>query len=378
MPIDPKVERRYADSALQQWQLANGLPVTETTEQRQEYGGDAWAADQDRKRYLDAAAKAANAPGVTVNTNPANIANQGQLGAGAAQMGVGGAQLGLAQAMHRRALGLDPSVAEQQLRMGLGQTLAQQSALANSARGGAGNQAYAQRMAQNNAGNAAIQTNANAALLRAKETSDAYAGLGAALSGAGQTFGGAGNTFGQSRMGSIQQQNTLANVQSGNMDRNNAMQQYWNNQYMDVNKQDANNALGIGNQDNASSQISEQAREADQKRKDMQTQQAIAAIGMGLGLVSDERLKEDIKPAKGIGEMLAALKPSTYRYKDEQHGDGERVGIMAQDLEKSEVGKLLVRETPIGKAVDGKQSLGALLAAAAEHEKRLRKLEGGR
>jgi hypothetical protein len=53
-----------------------------------------------------------------------------------------------------------------------------------------------------------------------------------------------------------------------------------------------------------------------------------------------------------------------YDYKDPANGEGRRRGVMAQDLERSEVGKVFVREGPDGlKRVD---TGGLTLALVAE------------
>lgn len=114
-----------------------------------------------------------------------------------------------------------------------------------------------------------------------------------------------------------------------------------------------------------------------------QAQQVGAAVGAGgqivgsLAMASDRRLKRDVKRnAHDIDEMLDALKPQRYRYKDEKHGKGEVHGIMAQDLEKSRAGKAMVIEKPEGKHVDIPKAISAALAASARLNERVRELEG--
>ena len=53
-----------------------------------------------------------------------------------------------------------------------------------------------------------------------------------------------------------------------------------------------------------------------------------------------------------------------------------QIGIMAQDLEKSKLGKDAVKDTEIGKVVDYKDLEPKVLASLAALNKRLKKLEG--
>ena len=95
---------------------------------------------------------------------------------------------------------------------------------------------------------------------------------------------------------------------------------------------------------------------------------AVATVA-GAWLTSDRRAKKKIKPAKTKAqEFLDSLKAYSYEYKDpDQPGakHGEMLGIMAQDLEKTSLGKQMVLDTPTGKMVDMGQGLAALLASQA-------------
>lgn len=107
--------------------------------------------------------------------------------------------------------------------------------------------------------------------------------------------------------------------------------------------------------------------------------QSGATIGAA-GMKSDEQAKKSISSAKKEAQsFLDALSARQYEYKDASEpgtAPGTRYGIMAQDLEKSKMGKSLVRDTEHGKMVDTVQGFGAVLAAQAELNKRLKKLEG--
>jgi hypothetical protein len=67
--------------------------------------------------------------------------------------------------------------------------------------------------------------------------------------------------------------------------------------------------------------------------------------------------------------MLDALKPVKFKYKDpkaEGAAPGQRYGVIAQDLEKTPMGKSIVVTMPDGhKGIDTGQAVGVLLAAMA-------------
>jgi len=98
-------------------------------------------------------------------------------------------------------------------------------------------------------------------------------------------------------------------------------------------------------------------------------------------LVSDENQKQPAKlpsAKKEINSFLDQLAARKYEYKDPSMpgaAEGERVGIVAQDLERSSLGKTLVKDTPNGKMVDTVQGFGTVLAAQAELNRRLKKIE---
>jgi len=79
--------------------------------------------------------------------------------------------------------------------------------------------------------------------------------------------------------------------------------------------------------------------------------------------------------------FLDALQATSFEYKKEAKGlpgagEGRRLGIMAQDLEKAgPVGKSMVKETPNGKQVDMGAGFGAILAAQSSLNERLKQLE---
>lgn len=296
------------------------------------------------------------------------------------------------------AAGEGPSLAQAQLEAQSGRNIAAQMALAGQARGG--NMAGMSQAAAATGTGMALQTNQQMAELRANEQ------LGAMQAGAGL----AGQMAGMSSdrelgMMGMGQQAFGAQV-AGDMAWRLAQQEAAQR------KREANRAFGLGVADRGLGAIEAGANIA--------------------GTFSDRVLKRDIKPAKspiamlllGKGEdddacphcgrpgcaaehetesmgsddgdedegpslvrRLAArdafkkLKPYEYEYNDEgrEKGmpEGKVLGVMAQDLEKSEAGRELVDEKNGRKWIDGRKALSLVLAGAADHEARLAALEKG-
>lgn len=123
-------------------------------------------------------------------------------------------------------------------------------------------------------------------------------------------------------------------------------------------------------------QGNKQAPKKDDTADILQGLGGLAAGGAKIFAASDEKLKKSVKPAsKDINAFLEALNSKEFKYKDSKNGKGERVGVMAQDMEKSKIGKMLVKDTPDGKMIDMANGFGAVLAAQAELNKRLKAIE---
>lgn len=106
--------------------------------------------------------------------------------------------------------------------------------------------------------------------------------------------------------------------------------------------------------------------------------QAGGSVGAAAAM-SDRRTKKNVEDGRGaVREFLSKLKASTWDYKDEKHGRGRHAGVMAQDVEKSKLGKDIVIETPEGKMLDTKKALGAVLASVADLHSRLERAERGK
>lgn len=119
--------------------------------------------------------------------------------------------------------------------------------------------------------------------------------------------------------------------------------------------------------------------EVGQRREAAALQFASGLMSGIAGAFSDERLKKHVVSADDDAqEMLEALAAYSYDYKNEGHGEGRQFGIMAQDLERSNMGRSLVVDTPEGKVVRTDKAALAALAGLASLNKRLRAMEDGR
>ena len=73
--------------------------------------------------------------------------------------------------------------------------------------------------------------------------------------------------------------------------------------------------------------------------------------------------------------FLDALKAHTYQYKDQDNGRGKFMGVMAQDLEKTPLGKQAVVDTPKGKMVDYARLAQTMLGSTVMLNDKVNKLE---
>ena len=118
--------------------------------------------------------------------------------------------------------------------------------------------------------------------------------------------------------------------------------------------------------------------QADQARR-TQFMGNLAGSGAALlGKESDENSKENKKAVQDSGgkidEFLSKLDPYTFEYKNKDLGS-KQMGVMAQDLEKSEVGSAAVREVNGVKQVDPSHLTMPILAAQSDMFKRIKELE---
>jgi endosialidase-like protein len=94
---------------------------------------------------------------------------------------------------------------------------------------------------------------------------------------------------------------------------------------------------------------------------------------------SDRRAKTKIVRAKDVDSMLERLKPYEYDYRrPEKDGKGRHVSVMAQDLQKSKLGKKMVEKDGEGmRVVNYGKGLGTMLAAVVRVNERVKALEAG-
>lgn len=93
-------------------------------------------------------------------------------------------------------------------------------------------------------------------------------------------------------------------------------------------------------------------------------------VRQGFGaMFCDERAKENISEisSEEIQEFTSAIKPRLFTYINSANGEGEFAGVMAQDLEKTRLGKLIVFENQQGhKMIDTHKAVMLLLALSGE------------
>lgn len=262
--------------------------------------------------------------------------------------------------LQAQAAGTGPSIAQNQLKMGQEQALANNIAMANSARGGANPLAARAALQQNAQQSGAMAM--EAANLRLAEQQQAQGLLGN-VAGAGRQ-----GDLGQQQLaqqGAIAQQDLAAKYAQMGMTAQQANQQA----AIDLAKMQQDAGLGWANL-GLQSQIAQNALLGN-------TLQGAGGVMAGLGtMFSDKNLKKNIKSAdKEIKKFLDTIETGTYEYKNKAHGEGQFTSPMAQSLQKSKLGKQMVEKKPEGLAVNYGANLGLILAAQAHLNKRLEKLE---
>lgn len=98
--------------------------------------------------------------------------------------------------------------------------------------------------------------------------------------------------------------------------------------------------------------------------------QGLQAYGTYQGIkASDARVKKNIRrvPKEDLEELRQTIAPYMFNYISDEHGKGDWIGVMAQDLEKSKLGRSLLVTSPDGiKMVDMSKLHFAILALLAE------------
>ncbi len=290
----------------------------------------------------------------------------GMAGAGAADPFRQG-QMQLMQQLQNQAAGTGPSIAGNQMQQGQEAALAQNIAMANSARGGA-NPLMARQALQTNAMQGGKMA-ADMSNLRLQEQMQAQQMLGG-IAGQGRQ-----GDLGQNQL-AVDAQYKQAGIQQAYAD----LQAKYAAMGLDADK--ANQAAMIEMQKLSSNDalgwadLGLQSQMAQNGMMGDLMQGAGGALAGIATMFSDKRLKKDVKKADSeISAFLSAIKPASYSYKDEKHGKGRFVSPMAQDLLKTNIGRSFVEEKPEGLAVNYGAGLGAILAAQATLHKRIEKLE---
>lgn len=346
-------------------------------------------------------------------------------------------QNNLAAVLQRRVAGQAPSVAARQGQYGIAQAFQNASRIAANARGV--NRGLALRAGANAATEGMAQANRDATLLRAQEQMAAEQTLGQQLAQVRaqdlQTRAGSLEAARSDQAGQIAEQGIKADLANANASRAQkgtgaVLSAVGGFMASDIRvKEDVSPATGSFGERlatlkpspaaiQAGYQAGEGARQAgvsreqsrpavdpSQEDSSMTTPSMGASPGLreafakglmsgGGGLMSDERVKEDLAPvqpytyrykpemAASMAEKLAASAPpdrqeETY---DAAFADARepRQGVMTQELLKSPRGKKLVVNTPQGQAIEGRRALSFVLANQAGLDKRLAKLEGAR
>jgi hypothetical protein len=180
----------------------------------------------------------------------------------------------------------------------------------------------------------------------------------------------------------VSAQNLAARQNIANQQANIANQQQMYNKGLEQ-QQFQNKMAKAGAQNQATGNLANMyAQQAGaQAQADASTIGSLASLG-GAAMMSDVKVKTDIEDgSRSVRDMLDELQPYEYDYKDEIKEDpsmeGRQLGVMAQDLEDSDLGQEFVQEDMDGvKRVDYGKMGSTQLAALADLHQRLRKLEG--
>jgi len=244
----------------------------------------------------------------------------------------------------------------------IGQAAAAQQAAARSARGA--NAALAARNAARNQSDISLAGAGQAATAQMQDQQAANAQIGQA--------------YGQMRQGDIDV--ASQNAQLGQQAQIENMRAKLAQTGMNDQQQIAAMAQMLG-WDQARSAAELQKIQINKNNKNNRNAQLMQAAGTAAtiaAVASDERLKTDIRDAgDDADELMRELKPKSYRYKDEgKWGVGERIGIMAQDLGRSKMGReTLVKVDDEHMGFDMGKATSALLASVGRLDDRLRKVE---
>lgn len=302
------------------------------------------------------------------------------------QSQVRGQQQELANALMESAQGRGPSAAQAQMQLATDQNLRAALAMAASSRG---NPALARQQAGRERALVTQQAAQQSAALRAQEQQAAQQLASQQLQGLrGQDIGLATS---QAQLDQSTQQTNLqaALQQQAQID---AMRQFYEGQISgQVGGQTATD-LAIEQMKQGAFQSAEglrqgQFNQSQQNRggfmqkilggfmggaSDLGAAQIAAGsggAGAGAAAASDERVKKNVSKVKddSIAEFFAALEPKSYEYKNPDmkgQSEGEKIGLMAQDVEGTEIGQKLFSEDVDGVKKYDPQVLDGVMMAA--------------
>ena len=124
------------------------------------------------------------------------------------------------------------------------------------------------------------------------------------------------------------------------------------------------NAVGMGN---AQAAYHNSRAAFNQGVTNQGMQMGSSMLGMAF---CDERLKINIEEItkEDIAELRACIKPYMFNYANDIYGEGEWIGPMAQDLEKSKLGAWLVDHDELGNKQIDMKKVGCLILATMGEE----------
>jgi hypothetical protein len=317
-------------------------------------------------------------------------------------------QTGLMDALRLQAAGGGPSLATASMRAATDRNNAQAMGMAASMKGP--QSALAGRQVALGAAGANQQAAQASAMMRMQEQLNAQGLLGQVSSGVrAQDIGAATTQAGFNQQGGLagmaannarmmanagfQQQTGLANAgwqqQAGLANQSATLQQ----SSMD-DEMRRQMLLAYGSQVEGDRQALLGLQEADRQQNNFAIGEANKKRGQNMALageglkagaaaaqaLSDERAKTAIAPGESaLQRFLQSVGTHAYEYKDPEAdgaGAGRFVSPMAQELERTELGKGMVSTNADGlKTVDYGKGFGAMLAAESMHEKRIGALE---
>lgn len=159
---------------------------------------------------------------------------------------------------------------------------------------------------------------------------------------------------------------------AGNADRALNGQQITNNRDASLRGDAIQSGIGAANAQNGV------ATQENQKRE--QNANMVKSVATGVAALSDRRAKENVgRPSDAeVTAFLESIKPSEFDYKPGVGDDKRHVGVMAQDVDDTPMGRGFVIETGKGKALDAAQAVGPMLVALRHLSDRINEMDGKR